>query len=268
MTRWQPSPFLRLCLVLHLLALGLFVARPALWPWLIGALIALHAVIASAGLLPRCRLLGRNLTRLPAAAIARGEIALTLDDGPDPEVTPQVLAILRRYGARATFFCIGEQAARYPELCRQMVQEGHAIENHGQRHRTFTAFSGLAGWRREIGEGQATLEALTGQRPRFYRAVAGLRNPFLDPCLHRAGLFLASWTRRGYDTRDKNPKAVYAKLARHLRAGDILLLHDGNAARDLNGQPVILDVLPRILDTLAERQLKPVTLRQAYEDRP
>ncbi|TDR77796.1 polysaccharide deacetylase family protein [Paludibacterium purpuratum] len=266
MIRWQLSPFLRLCLALHLLALAGLFARPSAWPWIAGALFALHGVIAAAGLLPRCRLLGRNLTRLPHSAAARGEVAITIDDGPDPTVTPQVLAILRRHGARATFFCIGEQATRYAELCHQAIREGHDIENHGQRHRKHTSLFGPAGWRREVGEGRATLAAITGRQPRFYRAVAGLRNPFLDPYLQRSGQFLASWTRRGYDTRNPNPDAVFAKLTCNLAAGDILLLHDGNAARTPDGQPVILEVLPRILDELALRRLKPVTLRQACED--
>jgi peptidoglycan/xylan/chitin deacetylase (PgdA/CDA1 family) len=259
-------PFIKACIALHMAALVMFVYAPGLWPWLLGALILLHGGIAAAGLLPRCALLGPNLTRLPEHAARRNEVAITIDDGPDPEITPAVLAILQRYGASATFFCIGERAQRYPALCRQAIAEGHDVENHGQYHLNHTALSGPAGWLNEAGTGQATLEAITGRRPGFYRPIAGLRNPFLQPVLQRTGMVLASWTRRGYDTRQYNPEVVYARLVHRLAAGDVLLLHDGNAARTEDGRAIILEVLPRLLEELAVRKLQPVTLRQACEN--
>ena len=101
---------------------------PAHWPWWLAALAALHALVTVCGLLPRCGWLGTNWTRLPAAARARGEIAITIDDGPDAQVTPQVLDVLDRFGARVTFFCIGRQAAQQPALCRAIVARGHALD--------------------------------------------------------------------------------------------------------------------------------------------
>jgi hypothetical protein len=81
--------------------------------------------------------------------------------------------------------------------------------------------------------------------------------------LARLRLSLVSWTRRGFDTVNGNSDAVYRRLANPLEDGDILLLHDGNAARGRGGAPVILEVLPRLLDALAVKQLRPVTLRSA-----
>jgi len=260
---WRPSPFLTLCGLLHVVALAVLIVDVQRWPWVVAGLVALHGVITAVGLLPRSSWLGANLARLPKAAIARGEIAITIDDGPDPIVTPQVLAILQQYGAKATFFCIGERAAAYPDLCRAIAAAGHDVENHGQRHRKHSSIFGPAGWRREVGEGQETLTALTGRTPAFYRPIAGLRNPFLEPQLQRLGVRLASWTRRGYDTQVGDPARVYARLVYQMGAGDILLLHDGHAARTPEGRPVIVDVLPRLLDAMAARNLTPVTLRQA-----
>lgn len=222
-------------------------------------------MLMAAGLWPRSTCLGSNLVRLPAAATQRGEVAITIDDGPDPDITPQVLAVLAYHDAHATFFCIGERAAAHPELCSSIVAAGHRIENHGARHPTLLSLSGPAGWRREILAGQQTLKHVTGQRPRFYRAVAGLRNPFLDPVLHGLGLQLASWTRRGFDTKQRDPEKVLQRLTRQLAAGDILLLHDGNAARTLEGTGVIVSVLPRLLDEIRSRGLTPVTLAQACD---
>jgi peptidoglycan/xylan/chitin deacetylase (PgdA/CDA1 family) len=90
-----------------------------------------------------------------------------------------------------------------------------------------------------------------------------LRNPFLDPVLHRLGLTLASWSVRGFDTRVGDAGRVKNKLLRGLHAGAILLLHDGNAARTAGGIPVILEVLPALLESAAAAQLRTVTLRQA-----
>ncbi len=263
MRAWRPTAFVIACVALHLGAALLLLVQVQLWRWALGAVLLNHVVIGITGLLPRSTLLGSNLVRLPEVAARRGEIAITIDDGPDPDVTPHVLAILAARGARANFFCIGERAAAHPELCRAIVAAGHAVENHGQLHRKYYSLLGPRGWRREVGAAQITLETITGQRPHFFRALAGLRNPFLDPVLHRLGVRLASWTRRGYDTRIGDADRVLARLTRNLAAGDILLLHDGHAARTAAGRPVILDVLPRLLDELALRKLKPVTLRSA-----
>ncbi|MDP1635363.1 MAG: polysaccharide deacetylase family protein, partial [Gallionellaceae bacterium] len=180
-----------------------------------------------------------------------------------PEVTPQVLDILDRYQTRATFFCIGKLAAQYPELCREIVRRGHQVENHSMSHNWY--FSLLDPWsiHREVREAQGTLSAITGQAPRFFRATAGLRNPELEPVLAHCGLRLCSWSKRGFDTRVGDADAVYDSLVRDLRGGDILLLHDGSAARTPAGTPVILDVLPRLLDNLTQSKLRSVTLADA-----
>jgi peptidoglycan/xylan/chitin deacetylase (PgdA/CDA1 family) len=218
---------------------------PQKWPWAAAMVLLSQLMLMSAGLWPRSSCLGANLVRLPTAAAQRGEVALTIDDGPDPLITPQVLAILAQHGAVATFFCIGERAAAHPELCQSILAAGHRVENHGASHPTLVSLSGPAGWRREIMDGQDILLHLTGQTPHFYRPVAGLRNVFLDPVLHGLGLQLASWTRRGFDTRERDPKKVLQRLTHQLAAGDILLLHDGNAARTPADDALIVAVLPQ-----------------------
>ncbi len=262
-SHWQPTPLIRASIALHLLALIAVIAEPGLWPWALGAVLADHGLITLVGLWPRSRWLGPNWTQLPAATAARNGIALTIDDGPDPVVTPQVLDTLDRYAAQVTFFCIGEKAARYPDLCREIVRRGHAVENHSQHHRHYFALMGPAGLMRELQAAQDTLTTISGQQPLFFRAPAGLRNPFLDPVLARLGLRLASWSARGFDTRICDVARVKNSLLRGLRAGAILLLHDGNAARTPDGIPVILEVLPAVLAAARAANLRFVTLRQA-----
>ena len=261
--RWRPTPLAAATMLLHACAPAALVALPETWPFAIGAIVGNHVLLGAVGLQPRSSLLGPNLTRLPAAAAGRGQVALTIDDGPDPLVTPQVLAILERHGAKASFFCVGDHALRYPELCRDIVRAGHAVENHSQSHSTFFAAFGPRRIAVDVDRGQQTLRSLTGETPQFFRPTAGLRNIFLDPVLARRGLRLASWTRRGFDTREGRADVVLSRLVRNLRGGDILTLHDGNAARTAAGVPVIVEVLPRLLGEIRAAGLHAVTLRHA-----
>jgi peptidoglycan-N-acetylglucosamine deacetylase len=250
-------------IALHVGAAGAVLAQPRWWPWALSAVVADHLLLTAAGLLPRSRLLGPNWVRLPAAAQTSRTIALTIDDGPDPEVTPRTLALLEEHSTRATFFCIGERVAQHPELARRIVQHGHTIGNHSHRHLRRFSLLGPAALRREIARAQEAIASATGVVPQFFRAPAGLRNPFLEPVLARANLRLVSWTRRGFDTVSADAARVLGRLTRNLSPGDILLLHDGHAARTTAGTAVILEVLPRLLGTIAAAGLTPVTLRAA-----
>ena len=260
--RWKPSPLLGASALVHAGAAACVLVRPQSWPWMLGAVVANHLLLTGAGLWPRSKLLGPNWTSLPPDA-ARGSVALTIDDGPDPEVTPRVLDLLDEHGAKATFFCIGERVARYPELAREVSRRGHAIENHTQRHLHRFSLLGPRAIADEIERAQHEIGRVTGQRPGFFRPPAGLRNPFLDPVLTRLELKLASWTRRGFDTLSREPRTVLEKLTRGLKGGDILLLHDGHAGRSRSGSLLILEVLPRLLSELSTAKLTPVTLRAA-----
>ncbi len=163
---------------LHVGAAALVTASPPLWPWAAASVVASHLTLTAAGLWPRSSLLGLNWTTLPDSPGNRNRIALTIDDGPDPEVTPRVLDLLDRYQAQATFFCIGDAARRYPQWVEAIVARGHRVENHSQRHRHNFSLLGPGALRREIEA--RTKYAYRDQctRPLFFRAPAGLRNPF------------------------------------------------------------------------------------------
>ncbi len=259
----RTPPFVTASVAWHAGAALATVVQPALWPWSLGAVVFNHAALTAIGLWPRSTWLGPNLRRLPAAAEARREFAITIDDGPDPDVTPAVLDILDAHGARATFFCIATRALAHPALCREIVARGHSVQNHSHRHVHTFSLLGRAGFAREIGAAQQVLADLTGTLPRFFRAPAGLRNPLLDGVLQQLDLMLVSWTRRGFDTRRGDAARVLAALTRHLGAGDIVLLHDGHAARTSQGRAVVLDALPALLARLEAERLKTVTLPQA-----
>jgi peptidoglycan/xylan/chitin deacetylase (PgdA/CDA1 family) len=260
---YRPPPLLAGSLALHAAgALALAVA-PRHWRAIAGALVANHVVLAAASLWPRGTAVGANQSRLPTSAARRGEVALTFDDGPAPDVTPRVLDLLDRHGARVTFFCIGERVRAHPEIAAEIARRGHRVENHTQTHPHLFACYPAPALRREILDAQESIVRATGVAPRLFRAPAGLRNPLLDWVLFRAGLRLVSWTRRGFDALERDPRRITSRLLAGLAPGDVLLLHDGSASR--GGNPVALEVLPRLLDELAARKLRPVPISDAPE---
>ena len=258
------TPLVVASVAVHLLAALGLVARPDLWALVAALLVFNHAILMGFGLWPRSRALGPNLTHLAEhTSPLEGVVALTFDDGPEPEGTTQVLDLLKQSGHTATFFLIGERAQRYPEIIDRIVNEGHELANHTQTHPYwFCTFPpGRIG--REV---RACQEALARwPRSPWFRAPAGFRNVFLERILARDGLELVTWTRRGFDTAHDDPDQVLGDLARDLAAGDILLLHDAGSATTSSGAPVALEVLPRLLETLEQQGLRSVTLSEALD---
>lgn len=204
-----------------------------------------HLVIAAAGSLPRASLLGPNVSRLPAER----DVFLTFDDGPDPERTPRVLDLLDEAGLGASFFCIGRRAREFPEIVREISARGHAVENHTWSHRHSFAFSRYGYVAREVDRAQEALTELSGRPPRWFRAPAGICNPWVEPVLARRGLTLISWTRRGLDAVDDDADRITRRLVGGMGPGDVLLLHDAPPALGPHRAP-ILEVLPRVIDRL------------------
>lgn len=258
------TPALQFSTLLLIVCAVLTAFDPSVWQWTLGAIIINQLLIlAMVVMWPSNRLLGSNMIRLPLAAALRGEVALTFDDGPDPVVTPQVLDLLDQYGAKASFFCIANKVIANPELTREIISRGHSVENHTNSHPHSFPFFGPGALQHEIDSAQTAIYETTGVAPGFFRAPMGFRSPFLAPVVKHAGLRCTNWTRRGYDTFAKSAEPVLHRLLRGLAAGDILLLHDGRSIRPHGESPVILEVLPRLLEHLRELNLKSVSLHSA-----
>jgi len=188
----------------------------------------------------------------------RPMVALTFDDGPDPQVTPQVLDTLRRHRARATFFLIGASAAAHPALVRRIVAEGHEIGNHSHAHPRLINFFPTRRLQSEIERASLALRRLTGiAGPLRYRPPMGLKNPWLARVQRRLGLQVVSWSLHARDTGGRPPESIAARVLSRVRSGDIVLLHDGH---DLPGRrrENVVQALDLILEGLAARQLEPV----------
>lgn len=256
---WRPSSAIVATFALHAGAvLALFAGLS--WPWVVGIILANHLALTAAGLWARSTLLGANITRIPDHEHQTKRVALTLDDGPNPDVTPQVLDLLDAFNAKASFFCPGHVVEAYPDLAREIIRRGHSIENHSYGHKHHFSLMGLGTLRSDIEKAQQIIIQVTGYQPQYFRAPVGLRSPLLDPVLQSLNLKLVSWTRRGFDTITTNPATVLARLERNLCAGDILLLHDGNSAVTKEGTPVVLEVLPKLLSALQRAGLQAVAL--------
>jgi peptidoglycan/xylan/chitin deacetylase (PgdA/CDA1 family) len=261
---YRPPALLAGSLGLHAAGVVALAAAPRHWLAVAGTLVANHAVLAAASLWPKSPWVGPNLVRLPPEAARPGAVAVTFDDGPAPEITPRVLDLLDGAGARATFFCIGRRAEACRELTAEIARRGHRVENHSYTHPHLFACYPWGALRREIEGAQEAIAAAAGRRPRLFRAPAGLRNPLLDGVLHRTGLRLVSWTRRGFDAFGGEPAAIARRLLRGLGPGDILLLHDGASVGGRGGNRLVLEVLPRVLDALATRGLQSVPIEDPH----
>lgn len=158
----------------------------------------------------------------------RKEVWLTIDDGPDPKSTPKVLELLRRHGARATFFVVGSNVALHPELARRIVEEGHTIGNHTQTHPAGRFWSlAPAAIASEVDLCTAALLLADARFERLFRPPVGVRNPFLDPVLEERGMRLVLWNARGFDGGGSKPRAALERISRSIGPGAILVAHEG-----------------------------------------
>lgn len=218
-------------------------------------MIANHLVIGTIGVLPRSALLGPNIMRLPEGAPA-DVLTLTFDDGPDPAVTPRILDMLDEAGARATFFCIGERVEAHPEIIADIRDRGHGIENHSYSHPNLFSLLGPRAMRREVGRAQDSIYVHSGRRPQFFRAPAGVQSPWLAWVLAGTGASLVSWTRRGFDAVSNDAHQIASRLTTNMRAGDILLLHDGRAGGSVKQPEVVVAALGAVLKEMQRKQLR------------
>jgi peptidoglycan-N-acetylglucosamine deacetylase len=177
--------------------------------------------------------------KLPRTLPAGG-VAITFDDGPHPEGTPAVLDVLARAGVRATFFVIGEQVRRRPELVVRAAAAGHAIALHGDRHRLQLRLSAAA-VAEDLARGVSAIEDATGASPVWHRPPFGIYSPAGLRAAREAGLAPLLWSRWGRDWRKcTTPRRIAARATRSLIGGDVILLHDADfySARDSHRRTV------------------------------
>ena len=185
--------------------------------------------------------------------------ALTFDDGPDPDLTPRVLDILARHRVLATFFVLGEMAERDPALVRRIVAEGHTLGSHGYRHRR-PARLDRTEQEDDMARSVQVLWDIAGVRLRWYRPPHGNAPPGLEALARAMKLEMVLWSRSAIDWGPLGTRRGIARRLGRVRAGDIVLLHDGR--RRINRPGNTVAVLPPFLAGLTTRGLAPVSLDQ------
>ncbi len=200
---------------------------------------------------------------LPLLATRRGpagrrQVSLTFDDGPDPEATPALLRRLAARGVHATFFLIGERAARHPSIVRDIAADGHEVGNHTWHHRN-AWFLGPAATAEEITGGARILAEITGTLPQLYRPPWGIVNVAAIRTARREGFTTVLWSIQPEGLRPRTPAEQLRHCARRLQDGAIVDLHDAPGLPDAPER--LLRLIPDLLDLLADRGYAPVPVR-------
>lgn len=201
------------------------------------------------------------LGSIKAAAKPGTTIALTFDDGPDEVVTSRLLDLLRVRGARATFFVLTEKASSAAHIVRRIVDEGHEVALHADRHDRFTTIR-PSQLRRRLQHARRDLERLSGRRVRFVRPPFGAQSLTTFTISRIAGLDVVVWGPYGEDWIESTPEEVADRALRNLHPGDILLMHDG--LERPAGEPLPsfdrVQAVALILEALDRKGLRTVTV--------
>jgi peptidoglycan/xylan/chitin deacetylase (PgdA/CDA1 family) len=199
-------------------------------------------------------------------ALCRGKdgpgVSLTFDDGPHPEGTPAVLDALGEAGVKATFFVIGANVRRWPELANRMVREGHEVGNHGFTHSHWSAFGTASWWRRQIADTDDAVNRATGSTPQFFRPPLGLKAPPTMLAARQQNKTVITWTHRAIDGLTTTPERIVSRLVPATRGGDILLLHDGIDPYHKRDTRPTIDSLRPLIAGLRAKGLEVATLRE------
>ncbi len=166
----------------------------------------------------------------PPELTAARTVYLTFDDGPSPRWTPAVLDVLKRHGARATFFVLGSQLRAHPALARRIVAEGHVLANHTYSHVDLTRVD-AEHFADEVEQTQALIRKLSGQDERLLRPPYGAANAHVRLLASRLGYRVVLWDVDPQDWRRPGAAAIARRVLAGARPGKVVLLHDGGGDR-------------------------------------
>jgi peptidoglycan/xylan/chitin deacetylase (PgdA/CDA1 family) len=228
----------------------------------VAAALAVSLPVAACGFAyatfhPRANIWGEVISRGPRDGNA---IALTFDDGPTPGATDRVLDVLRDANVKCTFFVVGLNVEKSPDLLRRIHEEGHLIANHSYHHAHFAITRMTRYWQRELRATDDAIANVLNLRPALFRPPMGMKTWHVNRAARDNHQSLITWTRRAVDGLPTTPAKILARFA-HVRAGDILLLHDGVEphAHHTDRTATIQSLRP-LIDSLKERDLRAVRL--------
>lgn len=179
----------------------------------------------------------------------KGEVSFTFDDGPHPEVTPKVLDVLREANVKATFFVIGQNAQKNPELVQKIVDEGHVVGNHTYNHAYVFSKSAAE---KQVTQGQEVIQKIIDKKPAYFRPPFGVMNPKIADAVNKENNTIIGWDLRSQDGRIRTKEATVNRVKGHLNKSTVLLFHDTN--------PTTPDALREIIHLCKENGMKIVPL--------
>lgn len=190
-------------------------------------------------------------------------VALTFDDGPNPEYTPAILDALRDAGIHTTFFLVGEEVERYPDLARRIVEEGHEVGSHTYSHRNMMGL-GPPHMEDEIVWAEEAIARACGEPPRLFRPPRGLYDERLIQALRARGYAMALWSISSMDWTEASEASMVHRLSRIVRNGDVILFHDSGGIVAGSGGSRINTVraLPHVISNLKDRGFGFATVSQ------
>ena len=224
----------------------------ALWPALAG--VALVGGAAHGAFHRNSPLFGKPITRVTGGRV----VALTFDDGPNPDATPRILDALAERGTHATFFILGRHAERWPSLVRRVAEEGHTIGNHGWFHRKLH-FKSPTYVRDDLTRGTQAIVDACGVRPSLFRAPHGFRSPWVTAIAASLGQRTVGWSLGVWDSDRPGADVIARRTIEGAKPGSILLLHDGDGYDPDGDRVQTAQAVPVIVDTLTSQGYRFVT---------
>jgi peptidoglycan/xylan/chitin deacetylase (PgdA/CDA1 family) len=173
-------------------------------------------------------------------------ISLTFDDGPDAQVTPMILDILKENNVKATFFIVGCKAQKHPELIKRMDKEGHIIAGHSYSHHILFDLLPANKMKQEMRQTEDVIFSITGKKICLFRPPYGVTNPPLAKAIRTMEYQSVGWSLKSNDTVIKDDTLILNNLTRRLRSGDIILFHDN--------KPWTVSVIKKFTDYLRKNE--------------
>jgi peptidoglycan/xylan/chitin deacetylase (PgdA/CDA1 family) len=256
---WYPRPFYKVNLAVTLIALsicGCYIWLTS-YGWLLFWTIAFFsALILIGSSFIICS--GLYVTTICSSSNKNNKIALTFDDGPC-EQTTEILNILDKYNAKASFFIIGRQAELHRDITSIIAQKQHAVGNHSFEHKSWFPIMGTEKIIKELSDTQKTLKEITGAEPIYFRPPFGITNPLVAKALKRFNFKVIGWSVRSLDTVTEDPEKVLERIKSKVKRGSIVLLHDTT-----KNAPMVLE---QLLIYCKHKNLTPVSLDELLSSR-
>lgn len=201
--------------------------------------------------------LGYFIPTINSVKTKKNKIAITFDDGPT-EFTPEFLDLLTKYDAKATFFCIGKQIEKHPEIINRIHTEGHQIGNHSYSHSNSFGFFSAEKVEEELRKTDLLIQEITGKKNHYFRPPFGVTNPHIAKAIKELKHQVIGWNIRSLDTVIEDENKILKRITKKLKSGSIILLHDTSDKT--------VNVLEQLLLTLQGENYQIVTIEKLIKD--